>query len=83
MQLAAPGYDVAGALGDDRKVAVGGVLRAVGDALTYVYDLGDWWEHAVECVAVGAEASAAARPAAAAVERMRGPMGGELLERMA
>ncbi len=32
---------------DESKVAVGKVLKAEGDALVYVYDLGDNWRHEV------------------------------------
>ena len=44
-----------GALGDDRLVPVGAMLRKIGDGLRFVSDLGDWWEHRISVVAVGGE----------------------------
>ena len=41
-----------GALGSDAAVKIGSLLRSVGDALQYVSDLGDWWEHRIEVVAL-------------------------------
>ena len=39
---------VGGALVDDRKVFVRDVLLKKGDAVQWVYDLGDWWSHTIE-----------------------------------
>jgi hypothetical protein len=32
---------------DESRVRLGKVLRRAGDAMRYVYDLGDWWEHEI------------------------------------
>jgi len=45
------------ALGPDAAVRLGQVLADVGDELTWVWDLGDWWEHRVTVEAVGRRAA--------------------------
>jgi hypothetical protein len=32
---------------DESRVRLGRVLLRAGDAMRYVYDLGDWWEHEI------------------------------------
>ena len=46
------------ALGDDRKVKIGSLLSSVGDELTYVHDLGDWWQHKIVCTGTHSECRA-------------------------
>ena len=45
---------------DETSVLLGEVLREPGDALRYVYDLGDYWEHHVELAAIRAPQPGAA-----------------------
>jgi hypothetical protein len=41
-----------GALGDDRKIRISALLSKLDDCITYVFDLGDWWQHKITVTAV-------------------------------